>query len=215
MLIRALETTDLLLDTDRAAVAPSHKRTDKLPPQRLEVALERDQLAIVLDEEGLVLRRLGADRSEELLVLLVLAQQGVVGAHDAGPEGAQELRLEALLRVALADDGALQVEELAVDVLEEGEEGGRVGEFGVDAFFEDVEELVESAVQGLRGALRVGGAEDCSEELAERGGEAGRWVLQEANVGEESVDVCEGGAEGAGRAGRESREFAFGPVHND
>lgn len=138
VLIRPFQTADLLLHTDRAAVPPPHERADELPSQRLEVALERDEFAVVFDEEGLVLRRLGADRGEELSVLLVLAQQRVVGAHDAGPEGAEEFRLEALLGVAFADDGALQVEELAVDVLEQGEEGGRVGEFGVDAFFEHV-----------------------------------------------------------------------------
>lgn len=138
MLIRALQAVDLLLYTNRAAVPTPHERADELPPQRLEVALERFESAVVFEEEGLVLRRLGADRGEELFVLLVLAQQGVVGAHDAGPEGAEELRLEALLGVAFAGDGAVQVVELAVDVIEQGEEGGRVGEFGVDAFFEDV-----------------------------------------------------------------------------
>ena len=117
MLIRPLQASNLLFDTNRAAVAPPHERADEFASQGLKIAFERDELAVMLDEEGFVLRGLETDRGEELFVLLVLAQQGVIRTDDAGPEGAEEFRLETLLGVAFADDGALQVQELAVYVL--------------------------------------------------------------------------------------------------
>ncbi len=92
----------------------------------------------MLDEQGLVLCGLQANRGEELFVLLVLAQQRVIGAYNAGPQGAKEFGLETLLGVAFADDGALQVQELTVYILKQGEQSGRICEFGVDAFFEHV-----------------------------------------------------------------------------
>ena len=103
----------------------------------------------MLDEQGFVLCGLQTDRGEELFVLLVFTQQGVVWTDQAGPEGAEELGFKTLLGVAFADDGALKVEELAVYVFEQGEQGGRVCELGIDAFFEYVQELVEGAVQCL------------------------------------------------------------------
>ena len=40
-------------------------------------------------------------------------------------------------------------------------------------------------------------------------------IFQKADMREESVYVCESGAEGARWVRREGCEFAFGPVHNN
>ena len=117
------------------------------------------------------------------------------------------------MRIGFADDDALQVQELAVYGFEEGEEGAAVREFGGDAFFEYGEELVEGAVEGLRRALGMRGAEYGAEYGAEGGWEVGGGVLEEAQMGEEGVDVCKGGGEGGWIEGLEGVEFAFGPVH--
>lgn len=121
----------------------------------------------MLHEQTLILRRLGAHTRKQGSIALVLSQRGGIGTDDAGPERAQELELEVLLRRGLADGDALQVEELPVDALEEGEEGGGIGQFAVDALFEDREEFVEGAVQGLMRALRGGGTEESGEGAAE------------------------------------------------
>lgn len=109
----------------------------------------------------------------------------------------------------------MEVEELAIDGLEEGEERGGVGEFAVDAFFEHAQELVEGAVQGLVRALGGGGAEEVGEEPAEGGGEAGGAGLEDAEAGEERVQVGEGGGEGGQGQGGQGAEFALGPFHDD
>ena len=109
----------------------------------------------------------------------------------------------------------MEVEELAVDGGEEGEEGGGVGEFGVDAFFEDAEELGEGACEGLAGPLGARCAEEFGEDGADAGGEAGGGVFEDPETGEEGVDVCEGGGEGGEGKGGESSEFAFCPFHDD
>ena len=147
----------------------------------------------MLDQHALVGRRLGPHARQQVLVLLVLAQARRVGAHDAHPHRREELALETLLRVGFTDDGALQVEELAVDGLKESEERGAVGELRIDAFFQHAEELVEGTVQGLMRALRQGGAEKVGEESSKRGGEASGTILEHAKAREKGVDVGEGG----------------------
>lgn len=169
----------------------------------------------MLNQQPLVPRGLGPHAREQVFVFLVLAQGGGVGADEARPEGGEELAFEALLGVGFADDGALQVEELPVDGLEEGEERDRVGELGVDAVLEDGEELVEGAVQGVVRALGGRGAEEVGEEAAERGGEAGGAGLEHAEAGEEGVDVGEGGGEGGEGEGGEGGELALRPFHDD
>lgn len=79
-----------------------------------------------------------ADVDEELFVLLVFAEHGCVRTNEFGPKGGEEVAFESFLGVGLADDGALQVEELAVDGFKEGEEGRGMSEFAVDGFFEDI-----------------------------------------------------------------------------
>ena len=66
-------------------------------------------------------------------------------------------------------------------------------EFVGDGFFEDGQELVEGALEGLFGALGGRGAEEGSGEDAEAGGLACGAVLEDAGVGEQVVDVVEGG----------------------
>lgn len=53
-------------------------------------------------------------------------------------------------------DGAGEAEEVGVDVVEEGEEGDGVFEFGLDGFFEGGEEAVEEELDHALFALGVG-----------------------------------------------------------
>jgi len=103
---------------------------------------------------------------------------------------------------------------LTVDGLEEGEEGGRVGELGVDALFQHGEEFVEGALEGLSGALRAGGAEEVGYGFAERGGEAGAAGFEDTDAAEDGVDVVEGGGYGGEGERRHGGQFAFGPLHD-
>ena len=215
MLVRAIQAPNLLLDTQRTTIITPHQRTNQFPPQRLEIDFQVQQFPIVVDEEMFILDGASAHVGEEFAVFLVFAELGGVGAEDARPEGGKEFAFHALLGVRLADDGALEVEELPVDGFEEGEEGGRVGEFRVDAFFEDGEELVEGALERLACALRPGGPEEVSHGAAKRGGEAGAAGLEDADAAEDGVDVIEGGGDGGQGEGGDGGEFALGPLHDD
>ncbi len=166
MRVGRLQAADLLFHADGAAVLAPHQRAHQLSAQALQIAFERHQFPVVLHQHALVRSRLGPHRREEHFVLLVLAQPRRVGAHDAHPHRAEEFALEPLLRVRLPDDGALEVEELAVDRLEQREEGRAVGELGIDAFFKHAQELVERPVQSLMRALGSGGPEEIGKEGA-------------------------------------------------
>lgn len=168
----------------------------------------------MLDEEALVADGLVADVAEEEAVLLELADVGGAGAEDAGPEAGEEVGVGLLLLGGLADDGAGEVEEVAVDGLEEGEEGDGVLELAGDGLLEDGEELVEELLDEALLALGVGGAEDEEGDGADGGGGAG-GVLEDVGGREDAVDVVVGRGQGrGGRGGGEAVEVHARPVHD-
>ena len=134
----------------------------------------------MLHEQTFILRRFATDRGEEGFVLFILLQLDLIGADHAGPEGREEFRFFAFLRVAFAEDGALEVEKLTVDGFEEGEEGGAVREFRVDTFFQHAKEFVEGAVERVVCALGAGGAEEGGEDFAHGCLHAGGAVFKDA-----------------------------------
>ena len=83
----------------------------------------------------------------------------------------------------------MQIEELAVDGFEEGEEGGRMCELAVDGFFEYIKEFVEGAGKGDARALGGAGAEDLGDESPEEGGFTA--ALEKAATVQKAVDVVE------------------------
>ena len=192
VVVGALEAADLVLDDGDAvdgadAVVAADQRADQLPAQGLEVDLEGLETAVVLHDQVLVADGPGPHVDQEQLVLLVLSQRGGVGADKFRPQRGEEVAFQPFLGVGLADHRALQVEELAVDGFEEGEEGGGVGELAVDGFFEYVEEFVEGAGEGDARSLGRGGAKDFRDQAAEEGRFA--TVFEEIATVEEAVDI--------------------------
>lgn len=139
---------------------------------------------------------------EERFVFLVFAEGLTVGAEGASPERGEEVGFEAFLFVGFADDGAGEVEKLAVYAFEEGKEIGGVGEFVGDAFFEDGDEFSECSLQGLPGLLGEGWSEEGSEQESKFGGGVG-GCFEEAEGGEEVVDVGVGYCGAIGGCGLE------------
>ena len=189
--MRALQTLDVLLHGQRAAVFPSlaYQRTHQLAPERFQPDFQSLQSAVVLHEHGLVLRRPRPDRGEEFLVLLVLPQRFPVRSHHAGPERGEELALEPFLGVGLAHDGALEVQELAVDALEQCDQLGAIGQFCLDTLFQYTDKFVEGAVQCLVGPLRRRHAEQSGEELAGRGLKPGGATFEYPGSRQKSMDI--------------------------
>lgn len=163
----------------------------------------------MIHERQFVLHSLILDTGKQLFILLKLRNPRAIATNTPAPELRKftiRCCFVAFLAVRFADDGALQVEELAVDCFEEAEEGGRVGEFGVDAFFEDVKEFGKGALESGFGDLVVGLAEEVGEEFGGAGAEGA------VDVG---VHVFVDGGEAVGHVGGDLREFALGPFHYD
>ena len=193
VVVGALQPADLLFHADGAAVATAHEGAHQLAAQGLQVALERDELAVVVDQQAFVLGRLRPHRRQQVLVLLVLAQRRRVRPDEPHPQRREELAFQPLLRVGFADHGALQVQELPVDRFEQREERRRVGQLAVDAFFQHAEELVERPVQCPMRVLGVRGPEEFGENSAHRCWQPRRAVLEDADPREEGVQVGECG----------------------
>ena len=92
-----LEAADLLLEGEGAAVAPE-ERADQLAAQALQVGLEREQLAVVLEQDALVLDGLGADAAQQCLVALELVQRRRAGPQQPRPQRAEQVVLRRVLR---------------------------------------------------------------------------------------------------------------------
>ena len=87
-------------------------------------------------------------------------------------------------------------------------------EFRIYGFFEDGQELRESALQGGARALRRGHAEDGGGEMTDCSGRS-CGPLKEAPAAEHSMNIVEDRGNGRWRACEKLRELALGPVHDD
>ncbi|KAI4143212.1 MAG: hypothetical protein LQ340_007085, partial [Diploschistes diacapsis] len=178
--------------------------------------LQRHQLPRVLDQQILVRDRLLPHALQQHPVLLVLPQLGPPGAHGAHPEAGEHLALQPLLRVELAHGGALQVEELAVDVGEEGEETGGVRELRVDGLLQRGQEFREGALERQARLLGRRARDQRREDEVEgrRGSAGGVRVREHAQGREEGVQAVQGGRERGGRGRGECGELALRPFHH-
>lgn len=182
------DAVDLVLEGEGGGVDAADEGRDELGAESLKGGLEGEELSVVLDEDALVADRLVADVAQQLAVGLKLAQLGGASAEQTGPEAGEEVGVELLLGRGLADDGAGEVEEVEVDGLEERKESDAVLQLGLDAVFEDGEELGEEQLDEALLALRVAQPEDVRRERAERRGRS-RGVLEDARLREHIVQV--------------------------
>lgn len=202
-----LEAAELRLERQEAAAVavaavvpgPPDQGADELAAQRLEVRLQRQQLPVVLEEDALVADRLLAHVAQQVPVALVLGDLAGAGPQDAGPQRGEQVGVRGLLQGRLARHHAPQVEELAVDGLEEREELQRVLQLGLDGLLEDAHELRERALQRRVRPLRLRHAEYVRHKGAEGRRQARRGVFEQARRAEEVVEVGVGCGEGWAR----------------
>ena len=93
--------------------------------------------------------------------------------------------------IRFADGGSLEIEKLTVDGCKEGKEVRGVGEFGIDAFFENAEEFGKGTLEGLARALGACHAKELDHDRTKGSGETCGGVFKQTETGEEGMHVCE------------------------
>jgi len=128
----------------------------------------------MVHQRQFILHRLVLDTGKQLFVFLKLRNPRAIAADAPTPELRKLTisgRFVAFLAVGFANNGALQVQELAIDSFKEAEERSRVSEFSIYAFFEDIQEFSKGALERGFGDLVVGLAEEVGEEFGGAGAE--------------------------------------------
>lgn len=210
--IRPRKIIQLLLHPKAIALRPSNQRTNQILPRLIQLLLHiMDDLDMPL-ELALVRECRRADLFEQLEVPLVLLDLEFVG-DAAVPKGREEFVFLGGEAVFFLGNASVQVVELAVDGLEELEEGVGTDEFLCDVLFQCGEEIVEGALHGSFVALLRGVPDDVVDDAAEGGGVA--VLFESTNFVQAAVDIAYDGVEHSEPGSLDGLEFAFGPFHGD